>query len=488
MSVTLPARSLPARTALGVELASVGLVTLGLGLVLPYALISVLGGGLFRTAYPAYVLAAAALIISKHRPLYPIFVLATFAFSPFLRRVADYQAGFAVFNLILLGPYIGLLPTLPALLRRALGGSRDMVWPFSVMLGCIVYAMFIALYHMALVAALFEALRWLLPVAMAAFIMAEPLQAEAVRRGVVQGLCMILPVLTVYGVEQFLSPPQWDIYWMWNVGNDTFGQAEAFKIRVFSMMNAPGPVAVFSAYAMILLAGDSLIALAIATATLPLLGLTLLRTAWLALGAGMVALVLRASGRRRLILLAGIGGICFAATALLTSEVLPPEISNLVADRLSTFTQLGTDTSANARLDVYDQFFARLSASPWGEGFGANASTVSLAGTKKDLVSIDSGLLEAFLVYGILAGTLYFVALGSFVFEAWRLLPRLGAKFDGNFAVVCGLLAIMPLGTTQIGETGIVVWTALGTLFAGAEALQLRPRSAAGADGPPRLA
>jgi len=474
MSVTLPTRSVPARTALGVELASVGLVTLGLGLVLPFALISVLGGGLFRTTYPAYVLAVAALIISKHRPLYPIFVLATFAFSPFLRRVADYQAGFAVFNLILLGPYVGLAPTLPAMLTRALGGSRNLVWPFSVMLGCIVYAMFIALYHMALIAAAFEALRWLMPLAMAAFIMAEPTQAETVRRTVVMGLCMILPVLTIYGIEQFLNPPQWDIYWMWNVGNDTFGRPEAYKIRVFSMMNAPGPVAVYSAFAMILVAGDNLVALAIATTTLPLLGLTLLRTAWAGLGAGVLALVLRASGRRRLILLAGIGGIGFATTALLTSQVLPPEISNLVADRLSTLTALSTDTSADARLDVYDQFFARLSESPWGEGYGADASTVSLTGTKKNLISIDSGLLEVYLVYGILGGTLYFIALGSIVFEAWRLLPRLGPKFDGSFAVVCAMLAILPLGPTQIGEAGIVVWTAVGTLFASAEALQRR--------------
>jgi O-antigen ligase len=458
-----------ARVPSGAGFFPVCVLVLLAALAVPYVAIMLAGGGLVRTVYPAYILCVALFVMANRRPLYPAFMIAVFAFSPFLRRVADYQAGFAIFNLILLGPYTGLLPTVPALLRRAFGGRGTLNWPFAVVLICVIYAVFLAMFRMAFIAAAFEGMKWLLPTALAAFIMAEPAESETVRHSVIQALCLIMPILTLYGVYQFLYAPLWDVYWMWNIDNPTFGFGEAFKIRVFSMMNSPGTVGMFSSYAMTLLAGDSLLALAIAAASLPLLALTLIRTAWLSIAAGLAVLLLRASGSRRLILIAGMAGIGFIAAAIMASPNLPPDINNMVTERLATFAGLSTDNSADDRLAVYDAFFGRLADSPWGEGFGANISTISLQGAKRDLVAIDSGLLEAYLIYGIVGGTLYFLAFGALVAEAWRALPGLGGRLDANFAVVGCAVAVLPLGSNEVGEPGVLVWTALGTLFAGAE-------------------
>ena len=462
------------RPAESASFVPVCLLVLVAALGAPYAAIMVLGGGLVRTVYPVYVLAVVHFVMTTRRPLYPAFMIAVFAFSPFLRRVADYQAGFAVFNLILLGPYVGLLPTVPALLRRAFGGRGGLNWPFAAILVCVLYAAFLAMFRLAFIAAAFEGMKWLLPTSLAAFIMAEPAQAETVRRSVVQALCFILPILTVYGVYQFLEAPLWDVYWMTNIDNPTFGAPEAYKIRVFSMMNSPGTLGVFISYAMTLLAGDSLVCLVIAAASLPLLALTLIRTAWLSVAAGLAVLLIRESGQRRLVLVAGIAAIGLATASLVASPDLPPDINNLVTERLNTFSNLGTDTSADDRLAVYSNFYGRLADSPWGEGFGANASTVSTVGSNRDVGSIDSGFLETSLIYGIVGGAVYFAALIALAIEAFRASPS-GMPVpkppepdssNASLAVLCSAIAIMPLGSNHVGEQGVLLWCVIGVLFA----------------------
>ena len=461
----LPALSRPVYVGNGVGFAILILVV-GVPLALPYALIAALGGALVRTAYPAYVLLAACLVIAKYRPFYPAFILAVFAFAPFLRRVADYQAGFAIFNLILLAPYVGLLPTLPALTRRALNGRRGSNWPFALITACVVYAAFLAMFRLAIVPAVYEAMRWLLPTSLCAFIMAEPAEAESVRRLVIWALCLIVPILSLYGVYQFLEAPLWDVFWMNNIDNPTFGLAKAFQIRVFSMMNSPGTVGIFVSYAMILLAGEGLGTFAVAATGIPLLALTLIRTAWFSVAVGLAVLFWCASAGRRLVMVIGIIVIAVATGTVIASPNLPSDIRNIVTERLDTFSTIDTDTSTYDRLHVYDAFLDRLADNPWGEGFGVNASTVTTHGTQKNLVSIDSGLLECYLIFGIAAGTIYFVSFAALARRAWRALPTLRGKLDANFAVICAAVAILPLGSDQIGELGVLVWTALGTLLA----------------------
>jgi len=446
------------------------LLTIGVPLIIPYMTVAALGGSLVRAIYPGYILLVAGLLIAKRRPLYPAFVIAVFAFSPFVRRIADYQSGFVVFNPVLLAPYVGLLPTLPTFLRKALGGgSSAQYWPFGLILACVVYASFIALFHMAFVPAIYEAMRWLLPTALCVFIMVKSNEAEAVHTAVIRALCFVVPILTLYGIYQFAVAPQWDVYWMMNVDNATFGVPEASKIRVFSMLNSPGTAGVFCSYAMVFLAGEGFGPLALAAGGLPLLGLTLIRTAWLSTAAGFTVLLVRATGRRRLILIAGTAAIVLVVGAAIDSPTMPSDMRNLLAERFDTFSSIGTDTSTYDRLAVYDAFFERLADSLWGEGFGANASTASATLSKRrDLVSIDSGLLETYLIFGVIAGTVYFAALTSLVIKASHSLDG-GGRSDGAYAVIWAVISILPLGSNHIAEVGLLAWTVLGILFARAE-------------------
>ena len=130
------------------------LVTLGLALSLPYLVIISGGAGLVRLLFPAYTLAISLALLSWQRPLVLSFVLGLFAFTPFLRRLADFHAGFEVFNPVLLAPYTALLPTLPALLRRVMGQRGGFAWPFTMLCACIAYGAVIALVSMRTTAAI----------------------------------------------------------------------------------------------------------------------------------------------------------------------------------------------------------------------------------------------------------------------------------------------------------------------------------------------
>jgi hypothetical protein len=380
--------------------------------------------------------------------------------------VADYQAGFALFNLILLAPYVGLLPTLPALLRLPLGARRPLGWPFAVIFGCVTYAFLLAMFRLAFIPAIYEGIRWLLPVCLCVFVMERPQDAAATRRAVLLTLGMLIAILTAYGIYQFLYAPPWDVFWLSNIDNPTFGEGEPYKIRTWSMMNSPGTAAVFSALAMLLLAGDGALGIAAASVGLPLLALTVIRTAWLALAVGLVVLVWRSSAKSRLALAAGAIIVAFAGFAVMNSRTLAPDIRIPVEERVATFSQLNTDVSAYDRLQVYENFFNRLSDNPWGEGFGANESTVTRAVSRSPPSSIDSGILEAYLIFGVCTGTLYFVTLAVLVREGWRALLRLPARFSGHWAVICAVIVILPLGSIQIGESGVLLWTAFGLLVA----------------------
>ncbi len=442
-------------------------LTVGLCLILPYGMIAAIGGSAFRTLYPAYILAAAATIIARRRPLYPAFILAAFAFSPFLRRVADYQAGFAVFNLVLLAPYVGLLPTLLSLIRRPFGKPAGS--PLAIIFVCIVYGALLAMFRMAFVPAIYEGLRWLLPVALCAFILECPADVPEIRRALFQTLTGLLPILTAYGIYQFIYAPPWDVFWLGNIDNPTFGEGEPYKIRVWSMMNSPGSVAVFSAFAMILLAGNSAMGLLIAAIALPLLALTVIRTAWFALVVGLGVVFWKSPPHRRLALMLGIAVIAIVGSTLISSRAMPPDIQRLVTERVQTFSDLMTDKSANDRLGVYSSFLDRLSANPWGEGFGVNESMVTRQAARAPLSSIDSGFLEAYLIYGVPVGTLYFTVLFAVLREVWISLGRLPTNYSGHGGIVCAGLAILPLGSNQIGEIGVLLWSSVAIAIAAAQ-------------------
>lgn len=438
-------------------------VVIGAALVFPYVAI-MLSASATRTLFPFYVLVLGLFLKATHRPLYPAFCLAVFAFSPFLRRVADYHAGFLTFNPILLAPYVTPLPCILPLLKQVLRPERR--WLFLTMLACFTYGCVLALAQNNVTQALFEPLRWVTPIALCAFIMERPDYAPAMRRSIVHALMIMVVVLTIYGISQYYNPPLWDTLWMVNVHNPTFGFPVAREIRVFSMLNSPASAALFVSAAMLILASEPGWAPLIAIAGLPLIGLTIIRSAWVELSVGLLVMLLMVPWRRKAWLIAFLVLATLAISTLLSSrDYLPNEIRYLISDRLDTLVNLRKDPSADERLSTYGQFYSRIADSPLGEGFGVNGSTMSdLA--KQNRPALDSAIMESFLTFGVLGGIIYFLSLLGVLANGYRACRAGGGRLAGCVAAFCAMLACMPLGTTQIGEVGVVAWTGMGLLLA----------------------
>lgn len=442
------------------------MVTLIAPLLLPAVAIVAIGGGPIRFLYPAYALVVAAWYYWRQPAFYPAFVLAVFVFAPFLRRLADFDAGFTTLNWILVAPYAACAVSLHALLlvigRRSTAGSLALM----TLAACSVYAAFIALFQLRFMPVLYESLRWLMPVAVAAFIVWQAGRADALRRETITALAILVFLVSCYGLIQYAVLPAWDREWMIHVDNPTFGIAEPLQVRVFSTMNSPFSLAVFVACAVVLLANERLTAsLPVAVVALPLLAVTLLRTAWIGLVVGIAVLFLMADGRRKLAMVIGALLLPLAVVMAFESRSIPAEVHATVAQRIESLLQPRADFSASERLMVYDAFMERLADSPWGEGYGANDSVLTKASGRRSLVSIDSALLEIMLVHGVLVGTAYYAALLALLGQGWQNLRQGDARYRGFLAVVFASLVILPLGANHIGEAGILLWLSLGFLL-----------------------
>ena len=267
-----------------------------------------------------------------------------------------------------------------------------------------------------------------------------------------------------------MNPPLWDTFWMRNVKVTAFGYPNPYEVRVFSMMNSPLSVAIFVASAMILLAATGTAGLAVAAMALPLLALTLVRSAWLTCAIGLTVLFLQASASQKLKLGAGLAIAVVGGMALFSSHMLSPQVANQLSQRFATFSnvQSGTDESADARLMTYSVFFDRLAKNPLGEGFGANSSTVSDA-EKRDLPVLDSAVVESALTFGVPVGMVYFIAMGTLVFVACRASRLDSRRLSAFSALLIGNIATSPLGANLFGEASVLTWVAIGLLLANAE-------------------
>ena len=437
-------------------------------LLLPYGLVQA-SPGVVRLLFPGYALVVSLVVLNRWPTAYPALCVGFAAFAPFLRRLADFQAGFVQFNPILLAPLVVLIPALPSLFRRILTPGATLAAPLALMVGCVFYGSMLALFSGKIVQGLYEPGLWLLPPALATFVMERPAELGAIRRALTQTLMVVVPVISVYGVLQYVSPQPWDIIWMQNVDNATFGRPVPYEVRVFSMLNSPGTAGMFTSYALLVLCGSGIFGMLVGLASLPLLLLTVIRTAWLGAAAGLVAMMLLAPAKHR-IQLAGVFVAAFVGLgALLSSSFIPVSISNMLSDRVQTFTNLSTDGSASDRKDTYASFYNRFAESPLGEGFGANGSATA-ASQKRALVALDSGFLEIFLTFGLPVGLVYMYFICAVCAAAWRGLRLSRGAFSSYYAVLVATIVIMPLTLSIVGETGALQWTPIGLLLAVAAA------------------
>ena len=412
--------------------------------------------------------------------IYFSFVMVAWSFSPLLRRLIDYRNG--AFNPLQIASLIlVLLPLALFVFKKERFMRLAPVMRFAACAWTITFAygFLLAAAVGSVSAAAFELVQYLAPMLAGIWLAGQELTVGPALRRLAQIVLPCAGIVAVYGIIQWVQPPPWDVLW---VEGSRFVAADSpvpFGMRVFSTLNSPGPAADFFAVTMIF--ALPLVRLS-RVWVWPLLGaigaallLTLIREAWVALVVGtavyLIASPKRLSAIPTLLILTGlIGASAFALPALLGSG----SGSDVIVSRISTFGDVGHDSSALARQGEISDALSQSLVNPLGAGLGnigAAARLGSNSGSELGNV-LDSGYLARLVELGWIGFIGYLtVVAGVPLLVAYGLarIPRdrsdaLDAKVAGAMALaICAALAWSDAANdAHLGLDGLLFWLALG--------------------------
>jgi hypothetical protein len=424
--------------------------------------------GLLRVVFPALSLAVGGFLFWRSKPHYVGLVFWLWFVTPFLRRMADFQSGWAASSAVLLAPYItaGLSGfTMLTSLKRF--GDRKSL-PFICALIAIFYGFIIGLVRYPLFSVLQALLNWVVPVIFGFFIFEHRELYPDFRRVIERSFLVGILLMGGYGIYQFFELPDWDRIWMLNVEVNSFGAVEAMGVRVFSTMNAP---AIFAAVAtcglLVLFNLKGKLRLLSSACGFVALMLTISRASWLSLTAGSIFLIAQLEMRQRARLVMSLASC--AAVMIALSQI--PAVNELIMQRIASFSQPSQDVSYSSRIEGHQEAFRTIAQEPFGEGLGSTDTDHFTEGDDSIIGPHDSTVLEFLYSLGWMGTLIYALGLGSL----WLQLLRTGRGDPfvlSSKAILIGFAAQCLLNSVMLGVLGFMVWTFASMTLAEAEAVE----------------
>ncbi|PEN09247.1 hypothetical protein CRI93_00520 [Longimonas halophila] len=379
--------------------------------------------------------------------LYLGFIWWLWFLSPFVRRIIDYHLGFftppsGAFSL--LAPYAATLVILIDLPRYGRMLTRRLGVPLLICFMAVLYGYLVGMTKVEPFRATTVLLDWICPLLMALFILARWRQYPRLRSVFRTAFTWGVLIIGSYGVYQFFAAPPWDVLWMEGSRMLSAGKPEPLGIRVFSMLDSPGP------FAMIMMAGLILLfdskgpvgRVAAIPGYLAFL-LSLVRGAW---GGWVLALsysLLRLQNASR--------GRVFAMLALVACLTIPLALSGDIGDRtgarMETFSNLEEDGSLQERQHMYGYMLTQLLFNPIGQGMGAR--------------TFDSDFVTIIYQLGWVGGFAYLGALITILITVLRDTPpsdRFAILVSG---IALAYFALMLMGPQVVGAKGCLFWSCI---------------------------
>lgn len=447
----------PARPARRVDPASN--LTLGIFLLITLGGLAGGGGKLFPPAYVGAAILAGLIAYHREPERYLWFTYGLWAFSPFVRRVADLHSGYDPTNVVLLAPVLVTLISILTLLYRARELRGTMLFPFIFTLSGVGYAYSVGVLKNGFAPATYAMLTWVAPISFAVHLNLSWRIFPRLRDAFMRYLHWAVPVIAGYGIYQLVKPPPWDTNWMTAANVLSLGAPVPFGFRVFSTLNTPGPLAATLVVGMLFLFSSArrgvVLALTLALITLML---TRVRSSWAAVLVGFMVVQFMGPIRRTMrnwFLMAFMGVL---AVPLLSLDAFRESISS----RLSSFASISQDASFESRKQLSYMATQAIFANADGEGLGAAGGGVKLGKTERQ-ASIDNGLLEVFYILGWPGGALLFLGLAGHLITLLRFRDAREDAF-ANSARACfwALMSVLLIGDIFSGSTGILFWGSYG--------------------------
>jgi O-antigen ligase len=399
-------------------------------------------------------------------------LLALWAFSPELRRLADWPLGFSALPVIAVIPLGATCLLALAVFRRRLRrldlGFAIAFWAWMLGFG---FSLLVGEASGTKLAGIYDYLQFVAPLLVGVFILR--FGGPRTQPDIANSLAWIGAVVGVYGVFQYVSPPIWDALWVDLSGLSSIGQPVPFGLRVFSTLNSPGTCGAFLAIAVIfqlpyLGRGNTFWRLLAILSMMTALALTFVRSGWLALALGILVFVVL-SPRRRSVLVSLVGvGVVSAALVFASPLALGnTEFLDALTQRFSTFQNIQSDDSyADRQLQTQTALNAALSE-PLGFGLGT-VGTATKLGDHGSTTVLDNGFLSRFVEMGFVGGLFYLftILVGLAVaFSAWvgsRRDPMEASVLASCFAAQFATAGLDLAGDSHVALSGVLFWIALG--------------------------
>lgn len=351
--------------------------------------------------------------------LYCVSIFAFWVVTPELRRILDWRQGFHASQILTVVPFLGMAVFILAIMARPNALPRRAAVLAWLWCGSFVYAGVVGWLSGQGLSAIYDFVQFVAPMFIGLWIASSSESMGDAFKRMSTAILAIAAVVSVYGIIQFVVLPRWDAVWMIQVarfsGMSTNGLPFPFQVRVFSVLTSPAPCATFLAVAIALnlnrlrepraLPRIALFLCAIA------LALTLVRSAWIALAAALLAYLFFTPNSKKALAIVFAFSIAMPVFFWLVTPLIPQTGRDVVFERVRTFTDLGKDTSVNARAVSTQDLLQQGVSEPLGQGLGIIGTSTQLTSMRHSIVSIDGGYQARFAEMGFFGFAGYVAAL-----------------------------------------------------------------------------
>jgi len=361
-----------------------------------------------QTVLQAHVLAMLLLVVpawalaySDNKYLIPYLVL-VWAISPEVRRYVDWLQGeFHPQSLIAVAPIAATMALSIPVSRQRIIVTRTLYRALAALALAMGYAVVIGYIRNEL-PAVYEFAGTVAPFAVILYASGRPMDPKE-RDLWVMSIVFVALGVAAYGIYQYIAAPPWDVFWMNAVRRSivAIGKPEPYGIRVFSTFGAPLQCSLFLMTALVPMLVEPrwrrLVGFPGAAVIAYALLLTITRTAWVALAAGVLFYLIVAKGTRKV--QAIVATVVVSALIWFALPYLPGY--ETINQRLTSMTQLKKDTSATARSSLVAIAWDMISKNPLGSGMGTYGVGTRLASDPRRMnVGFDNGYIGLAMTYG----------------------------------------------------------------------------------------
>lgn len=288
-----------------------------------------------------------------------------------IRRIVDLQAGWTNPSPVLLAPslisfvsIIGVCQNLPNIIRD--GG-----FPLLLCGASVTYSFFIGMASQSPTTTIINLLGWFTPILLGLHLFIHWRDYPLFQKNISKTFLWGTLVVGIYGMAQYFFAPEWDKFWMENtyreLGLDSIGKPEPFKIRVFSTLNAPQALGAMLMPGLLLLFNSkSAFQLPAAISGFLSFLLSSARSAWVSWIVGLLTyasfLTLRLQFRLILSFL--------IAILVLTPLIMIEPFSSAITPRLESLTNVKADGSVQGRAETFNRLIDDALVSFVGKGVG----------------------------------------------------------------------------------------------------------------------